>query len=433
MDGSTTLLTSRQPNDLDAMAAQLSVEANVVTRRIPPRGSSNIPYSYLQLLSRISLHSQPAQNPSRSKMEKPRHDSVINLLLQQPTEIRNLILNSLDSRDLLTMRATSRTLHDLIHESSTPLCLSFYEHNSRIHHLPLTPLNTPNLSAFFRMSSRYKSACEVATIIALRIAQYLSTRATRDDNAALEIWRRKVISRLERRLKRSLIILQIYLNFMLDNMNENEGNLEPLDDDEYTGLHNIFLFDEQSFLQRNMPMLTETDFIDVTAALEILKLMCKGRCVPFRMKSPAHPFTSVRHILMVKGLAPFTELLAKDVSLAQQEALLRRLSRNIGQSRRSHSASNVASPCSSLNALDGYWQSRDICFDLKRSNSARDRFISHQDIWDKSARAFMMPRLERAPKTQAATVWIQKLCVEGDEKARESDILIGDWDQPDTR
>lgn len=423
---------SRQPHEPDAMASRLYVETNTTTRRIPAGGSGNVPYSYLQLLGRLSLNPEPMSTSSQNETQTHTYEAVVDLLLQQPSEIRAMILNNLEAVDLLSLRATSRTLHNLIHDSSRGLCLGLCEHIAKTHGLYHIPINLPDLSAFFRMSHRYNSACEVATIIAERVARHVSMMGIRGDKSALDTWRKKKRLRLERRMKRSLIILQVYLMFMQNNMNDNEGNLEPLNDDEYTSLHNIFLFDDQEFLREHMSGLTEEDLMEVTAALDVLKLICRGRCVPFRMKSPAHPFTSVRQILILKGLAPFTELLNKDASLAQQEAILRRLSRNNGLYRRSYAGPDTDPPCPSLHILDGYWQSRKVMFDLKRSNKARDRFIDNQDIWDKSARGLMMLKLGKAPRMLSAASWIQKLCIEDEKGVRGSEILLGNWDQPDT-
>lgn len=344
-----------------------------------------------------------------------------------------MVLNRLQPTDLLSLRATSLTLHNLIHDSSRSLCIGLSDRVSVSHGLSHIPISLPDLSAFFTVSRRYMSACAVASIIAERLARHLSTMDLRADKSALEAWRKKKMLSLEKKLGRSLMILQLYLMFMLDNMNDNERSLEPLDDEEYTSLHNIFLFDEQEFLEHNMSALTETDFMDVTAAVEVFKLTCKARSLPFRMKSPAHPFISVRQLLVLKGLGPFTELLAKDAGLAQQEAILRRLGRSIGQSRRSSTMAGSDLPCPSLHALAGYWHDRNAFFDLKRNNRARDKFVSQQDIWDKSARALMMPKLDKAPETQSAAAWIRKICTQGEKDLKESDVLIGTWDQADAR
>lgn len=426
MDATAGVATSSQPN----------IEASRVNPRISPRIPDNIPYSYLHLLGRISNYSQQALSTFVSQTEKPTYTGVINLLLQQPPEIRTAILDNLESRDLLSLRATSHTLHNLVHESSSALCGGLKERISKGNDLSHIHVNIPDLSAFVKISSRYRSACEVAVIIADRIAQHVSPTCLRFDKRALEDWRKKKSRRLERRLRRNLVVLELYLMFMLYNMDANEGNLEPLDNDEYTSLRNIFLLDEQEYFRSHMSGLTEADIVEVTTALDILRSTCEARCVPFTMKSPSYPFTSVRQILIFKGLAPFAELLTADAGLALQETILRRQSRSIRQYRRSYTMLEPHGPCHALSALEGYWHNQKVPFDVKRSSSARELFISHQDIWVESARAFMQHKLgralkmERALKKQSAAAWIQGVCVEDEKSMRESEISVGNWAEP---
>jgi len=232
-------------------------------------------------------------------------------------------------------------------------------------------------------------------------------------------------------LARAFIQLHVYLNFLLDTITKNEEDLSHLDDDEYTTLHHIFDLDQQKFLADHMSSLTEQDFIDITAALVIFKSVCKARCVPFTFRSHTHPFTSVRQILVYKGLAPFTQLLAPDAGLAQQDVHLRRICREIGQSRRSYLNSSTQSDCiRSIHCLEGYNESRDAFLDPRRSSKAREAFVNHQDIWDRSSRAFMMRKLGRYPTLQSSTIWISNVIVEGE---RESQIVVGPWDMPDRR
>jgi len=420
---------SRQPNNTNAMSLQPNMGASRITPGIP-RGSDNIPYSYLHLLSRISHRSHQASRTSVSYMEGLTSTGLLDLLLQQPPEIKIAILDNLEPRDLLTLRATSHALHNLVHESSGALCIGLKERISKANDMFYIHINIPNLSAFLQVSSRYRSACQVAAIIAEKIARHVSPTSIRLDKRALEAWRKKKSRSMERRLRRNLIVLELYLMFMLQNMNDNEGSLQPLDDGEYKSLHNIFLFDEQAFFRRHMPGLTETDSVDVGTTLDILKTTCEARCVPFKMKSPAYPFISVRHILIRKGLAPFAELLAEDAGLAVQETILRRQSRDMRQCRRSYTTRKSHDSCPTLHALEGYWQTQAVAFDVKRSSEAREKFVSHQDIWDKSARAFIQHKLERAPLKQSATAWIRKVCAEDDKSMKQSVVFVGDWAKP---
>ncbi|KAJ9654320.1 hypothetical protein H2198_006618 [Neophaeococcomyces mojaviensis] len=394
--------------------------------------SGNPSSNYLQLLSRIApaLRAPLTSPRSQTEMELDiRTERILHLLLLQPPEIRNQVLQWLDPGDLLHLRATCHAMHDFVHESERAICLSLRERIAQKHDISDAIINVPDLSAFFRLSRQYDCVCDVATITAERITRFLKCIGHSDDKSALETWRARKSLRLQKKLVRSFIYLQIYLDYLVDTITKNEEILSHLDDDEYTTLHHVFDLDQQQFLTNQMASLTERDFIDITAALAIFKSVCKARCVPFTFKSHMHPFTSVRQILVYKGLAPFAKMLAKDTGLAQQDVLLRRISREIGQFRRSFLNTSVQAESSySIHPLEGYNRNRYAYFDPKRSSKARDTFISHQDIWDRSARAFMMRKLGRYPTLQSSTTWIANVVAE---EERDSHIIVGPWDMPD--
>lgn len=420
-----TNVPTAQPAASDA-STQQSQALITLSQQETFAGSSS---SYLQLLSRISpsLRAPLSRNILRPEMEEkyPCHN-VLNLLLQQPPEIKNQVLRWLEPEELLRLRATCHALHAFIHESERAICLSLTDRIAQKHNISDAAINVPDLSTFFRLSKQYDSACQVAMVTAERIARHLKSSGQSDDKNAVEAWRARKAVRLQERLTRSFIHLQIYLNFLLDTMIRNEADLSHLDEDDYVCLHHIFDLDQQQFLTNQMSTLTERDFVDITAALVIFKSICKARCVPFTLKSHTHPFTSVRQILIYKGLAPFAKLLARDTGLAQQDAFLRRISREIGQYRKSFMASAAQeSSCTLAYELKGYKQSKRAFFDPKRGSKARDSFISHQDIWDRSARAYMMRKLGRYPTLQSSTTWIVNVVAE---EERESQITLGPWD-----
>lgn len=411
---------------MESAGGQSSSSVSIATTSNDLGTTSTQSDSYMSLLRRISWPtSTPSQDPAMADIESNPH--IISLLLQQPPEIIHHVLYWLEPGDLLSLRMTNKILHNLIHQSERAICLTLPARITRGHgcHVSLCPV--PDLSSFFRMYRTFESVCKVATIVADRISGFMKSRAHSGDKQALNDWRQRKIQLLKPKLKRCLIILQHYLNFLARTIVRNDFFLQHLADDEYLALHNIYDLDMQDFMAREMDWLSEADFTDVSAVYAILKAVCKGRNVPLTLKSLGFPFASMKQILIYRGLSPLGKLLPPEVDLAQQNKILRRLCEDIAHQNRTISNTlGYQKPLDSIYHLSPKGE-RDTYFQ-RRGSKVRDQFMTQQDIWDKAARAFMMRKLGRFPSVQSTTVWIQKTVVEQGE--READVVVGPWDMP---
>ena len=401
-------------------------QADAQTRSSAMQTQADVSYSYLHLLDRLHARLTPALPPAVPSMSEHSYDGILRLLLLQPLEIRLLILSWLEGKDLLSLRSVSHVYHDMIHHSERALCIALAERIAKAHDLSGISLTVPNYSAFLRLSRQYSAICKLATTVATRISGYVALTAHASGSIVLEHWRKKAAARLRGRLARALIILQQYLDYLLEVLANNEEHLRSLTEDDYTSLHNIFDFDQQKFLADYMSGLTETDFVDVTAALGIFSSTCKARSVPFELKSSAFPFPSIRKILVYKGLAPFAELLSVDTTREQQANLLRRLSTSIAQLRVSATPAWTGPLLDTIHHIDTDGQSRHLHYDVKRSSRARDSFVGQQDIWDRAARVLMMSKLGRFPNLESPSIWITNVVL-ADEK--ETGMTLKTWDK----
>lgn len=422
-----TTATTMQPQTehVSRSQTQLHGQANpqlpLLHSVVPGHG----PYNYLQLLSRITSCVTSLSTTTEAEMSDHSYHDVLNLLLQQPLEIRHLIFGWLEPRDLLNLRMTDRTWHNQVHASEQPICMDFADHLTKLNDLTNVPIRVHSFSSLCQISNRYVSLCDLAKVLADQVGSRLTVKDRSDTKDILEQWRRKKVRRLERKLLRALLILQQYLDLFQEIIIKNERLLEALPDSDYISLHNIFDLDQQQTLSEHMSGLSENDFTDVTAVFGIFKSICKARNLPFHLKVHTFPFASVRQILVHKGLAPFGKLLAPDCSQTQQDTILRSLSQDIASLRRLPRLVQERLTLGSIHHIDGYAQSKELRFDMKRSSKPRDIFISHQDIWDRSARALMMSKLGRFPAIPGYVRWISEVITEGEERV---EILPGPWD-----
>lgn len=369
---------------------------------------------YLDLLTRIPASEEPHTDA------KVRYDGVLDLLLKQPPEMRQLILCWLDPIDLLNLRATSHTLHTLVHDSESAICVELSEQISKTYALNHLSISINDFSTYFLTSRWYRTIRDLSDIFATRICDRMSLRPGRTEKKTLSTVRSRTHSTLKWRLTRSFIILQYYLTFVFKTMIENEKHLSSLDDEDYIVLFNIFDLDQQHFLANSMAGLTESDFIDVTASWSIFRSVCKAKNVPLNLRTYAFCSVTIKQIFMYEGFAPFAKLLAKNTDSKAQQAILKQLDER--QMRQS-----LMGDYALLESIQHLTICKEVLrmdFHYRRSSKAREAYINHQDIWDRSARALMMQKLGRFPKIMSASEWIGGL-VSPVEK--DSEVVIGSW------
>lgn len=377
--------------------------------------STYIPNDYLRLLTRIPV---PTPAESQQASQQP-FDGIINLLLRQPTEIRQLVINWFEVTDLLNLRATNHALQALVHDSECGICVEFSEHISRSYALSHVPLSIDQLSIYFQAERWYRGICEVSEILTSRICQSISLSPHSSKDQTIVDLLPKVHKRVKWKLTRSLILLQHYLNFVFQTLVENEAHLSSLDDDDYIGLFNIFDLDQQNFLTEHMGRLTEADFIDVTASLGVFKAVCKARRLPLNLKTHTFSLVSIKQVLMYNGFVPFAELLAKKTTSRDQVSIIKQLDSQWSRQRSDIGYVQLESiQHLTPRALPG------TALDHRRSIKAREAYIDHQDIWDRSARALMMQKLGRFPTIVSPTEWVQGL-VDTIDKGRT--VFVGSW------
>lgn len=371
---------------------------------------------YLHLLTRIP---DPAADDISLEV-KPQYDRIVDHLLRQPPEIRQLVLIRLETTDLLSLRATSHSLHALVHDSERAICLDLSEHICKTYCLSHLAISVDNLSEFVKVTRRYSAIRGVSDIIASRVCNSMKLRQSSTREGALKDVRLNAHILLKQKLIRSFIILQHYLNSVFKILLENEEHLIGLDDEIYSGLFNIFDFDQQQFLTDHMSQLTESDFIDVTASWHAFRSVCKARNVS--LSSRIFNFCSVtfKHVLFYDGFAPFASLLDQDATRNAQQAVLK----IYDERRLKRSSEKSEIPLSSIHHLD---TRKDILLmdsHCRRSSDSRVAYINHQDIWDRAAGSSMMQKLQRFPTIKTPSEWVKDL-VRTIENG--SEVVIGDW------
>lgn len=384
-------------------------------------------YSYLLgLLRRRTARGafDTANTPSMVDNSVQSVSRILERILQGPVEIRHLFLQALDPKSLLSLRQVNKQWHEEVHQlqAEKAVCKAL----EKLH----SPILIPDYATFFRITNKHEVHSKLADVLTSRIITDIRFVPFLDDQVALAQWKERKRRRLTTVLTRAFIILGYYIDLYRDIIIKNEVLMEALGDEEFKSLQNIFDLDQQELLRKAMPNMTEGDFIDVSSALHIFKHICRARLVPFNLKTHAFPFASVRQILVHMGFEPFVLLLESYCNQQRQAEVLKECSDTIIARRQVKPSVSDKPSLSSIHHIRGYAETREVRHDHKRHSRVRDAFISHQDIWDRAARAVMMPKLGRFPVVLKPDEWIRRIIVEKGEM--EGQILIGSWDKSDS-
>ena len=381
-------------------------------------------HDYQELLDRI-LSSKQA-----NEAVQLRYGGMLTALLRQPVEIVTDVFSHLTFSDLMNLRLVNKRTHELVHYSAETIGANLAESINVSFDIQHIPVAIPNLESLLMISRRFQLFDATAGAIAERIGMHLQrdTISKTQDESALTAWRNKKIKLITHRLTRSFIILQQYLDLMRDTFVDNEPYFQPLNDEEYETLTNIFDFDQQAFMTKRLSELTENDYNDVTAAFNILKAACKARSFGFSTCPNGSPWLSVKALMLYTGFFIFPAILAKEFSQTVCDQVVGQAASLVEKQR---NASFRINPNVNITHLDGYLREveRNVYFDKRRNRRARATFVQNQNLWGRAARSLIMQKFGTVPRDVNATAWIRKICT-GTGTCKESDIKLGPWDSP---
>lgn len=431
----TTTIHSAEAVASDIFIPLLHSRTSSLHAMLPPKTENgDESYSYRDLLNRISRsdHSQgPTLTPPGAR--GPPTDKIISCILKLPAALRDLILSSVDAKDLLSLRLASRSLHNLVHASELALCAAFSGRIVSTYNIHPEAIQLSNLAELVRAEKQHQAMLVTAEAMADRLSWSLKSRPHLSSAATLRGWQERTAAKLAHKITGTLFYFQFYLDFLRETVIKSEEVFSPLDDKEYAQLSNVLDFDQQEFLDQKMKWLQESAFIDITCVLRLFTGICQGRRIPLKHKPNAYPFASVRQILIYHGLPPFARMLTTDKTLWDQTTILREYSEKIAYwTMHGIKIPHTNPGCENTHSLIPEDQPQEIRFDQNRTSQARDFFVTNQDIWDRSARAHMLRKNGRLPERCSPVDWLIAHVQDSSDSPKD-EIMVGHWDQPNRR
>lgn len=300
------------------------------------------------------------------------------LLLRQPTEIIVAVFEWLDVPDILSLRASCRQLHTVVHGLEQSLCAAYRgwlkQQYAGVQWLASTDEPQNDLMSYIGLQNRHSSIWQLSGVVSKHVVSHLEFEVASEKPTLTDLRARK-----EGRLRHALFPYLFMLNIFLENLGqvvfEADEAFAEWDDDEYLSASDVFLMDQQILIEGLCD--SAASIIGVDAALSILEAVCP---VSVMTRSKSFPFASVQRIMLARGLLPFATLLASTDTDGQWTALAR-ASESVLQ-RHQPALHGQALP-----TIHHLCISRCYVPEPTRHRSWRvtNQFLNRQDIWYKAA------------------------------------------------
>ncbi|RMZ78770.1 hypothetical protein DV738_g3655, partial [Chaetothyriales sp. CBS 135597] len=316
-----------------------------------------------------------------------RRVDILTSLLEQPHELIGEVLLLLDLKDLLSLRITSRRLHQLVHSHEQAICARYY---SRIRHehaaalqLPVTLRGLPNdLTSYIELQRRYEPIHQLSLAFSQHIAMKLQLRVPFPTKETEWRWRERKTLVLHRQLFPNLFALNGFLESFRTVFMLGEQDFAGLSDDEYLCLQNVYDFDQQHIIEGVYSWSTKS-IVNITAALQVFLGIAAANRLSLKSRSPRYPFASVKKILIFCGLMPFKSILCctSQHGTNPTEQLISASERVVHNGR----AKDLKPPLSSIHHFDTTRLEEAPTEQSSRGITVRNAFVDRQDLWTNAA------------------------------------------------
>ncbi len=359
-----------------------------------------------------------------------KHTDVLAYLLEQPNELIAEVVQWLDLKDLLSLRITSRKLHELVHGHEEGICAGYCRRLRQEHHALQLPTRihglTNDLLFHIELQHRYEPIRQLSLTLSDHIAMKMRLRSPLPEKVGEGPWRVRKRLKLHYNLFPWLFAFNSFLECLKQVFIKGDEAFSCLDDDTYLSMHNIYDLDQQQIIEDLQPDDEET-IGHITTAFAILLGVAAAKKLSLNSKSPKYPFASIKRIMIYRGVVPLDGILSQFITddSKRQKAIIAASERvmNVGGRK---TVTYRKPPLRSIRHLDTQrLQASDA--PSSRRIDVRNWFVDRQDVWYKAAFAVVQRKglTQDFPPNNAD--WIRSMLAEED----DPEFDVGDWNKPD--
>jgi hypothetical protein len=343
------------------------------------------------------------------------HVDVLTYLLDQPNELIAEVVQWLDLKDLLNLRLTSHTLHELVHSHEEGIYVRYCQRLRRAHpliHLPVTLNDGRNdLLRYIELQRRYEPLRQLSLTISDHIASRIQIRTALRDKQAEGDWRHRKQIRLHIGLLPWLFALNSWFEALKVIVLEAEKDFACFDDDTYLSMTDVFNLDQQRIIEDWVPSSHE-NIGKVMSVYAIIEAFLKLNKLNLTSRSSRYPFASLKKILIYCGLMPLNALLAYSTTNdAKRRQELAAASEKTLVGNNGKSVMQMSERLPTIHHLDTQRLENSMVQPSRRIG-ARNRFIDQQDVWDKAASTVVRRNGENRDRPTRTIEWLKELLAE---------------------
>ncbi|RMZ82873.1 hypothetical protein DV737_g1856, partial [Chaetothyriales sp. CBS 132003] len=357
---------------------------------------------------------------------------ILTHLLEQPHELIGEVVRWLELKDLLNLRITSRSLHQLVHSHEQAICARYYgrlRHQHAALQLPVSLRGFPNdLVSYIELQHSYEPIHQLSLAFSHHIATKLRLESPLPTKEVECRWRERKTLLLHRQLFPWLFALNSFLESLRNVFIRGDEDFATLSDSTYLSLQDVYDLDQQHIIQ-DVYSWSRKSIVNITAALGVFIGIAAAKRLALESKAPEYPFASVKKILIFRGLVPFKAILCRPShdATGRTEALVaasRRVMHGAGPRR----IVDLKLPLPSIHHLDTD-RLEAPAQQSSRGTNIGNAFVGRQDLWYKAAYAVVqrkdMPRSSFPPNTDK---WLCKMLKETDDPP----FSLSAWTKPDS-
>ncbi|RMZ88052.1 hypothetical protein DV736_g4715, partial [Chaetothyriales sp. CBS 134916] len=255
----------------------------------------------------------------------------------------------------------------------------------------------------------------------LRLKSQFSTKE------AEHCWRERKRLHLHRQLFPWLFALNGFLESLRIVFIQGDQDFASLSDKAYLALKDVYDLDQQHIIE-SVYSWSDESIVNITVALEVFIGIAAAKRLSLESKAPKHPFSSVKKILIFRGLMPFKEILCRfshDASSQREELIVasERLMHGGGPRR----IVDLKPPLPSIHHLHPA-RLEAPTEQSSRGVVVRNAFVDKQDLWYKAANAVVQRKGVRRGFPPNTDEWLRKVLKETDDPP----FNLSAWTKPDS-
>ena len=354
-----------------------------------------------------------------------KQNDALTFLLQQPNELIGEVVQWLDIKDLLNLRRTCRSLHELIHSHEESICARYRRTLGREHAVFDLPdrvfIRRNDLTYYIELQHRYESMRLLSLTLAEHVSAGLRQSSPQLGKEDEDAWRQRKGRKLHKAIFPWLFALNSFFECLGSVFAVGEESFASLDNETYLALRDVYDLDQQQLIE-NSSAYQHQAIDEMSSVFSVLKGVMRAKKLSLNSKSHKYPFASVKRMLLQFGLMPLGSFVRPEIDDAERRILLVSVNERTMTAR---AFVDHRADMTSIHHLDTERLTQTTLHSFRRLD-VRNSFMDRQDIWSRASIAVM----QREGMTDLLSPEPEKWLREHMAESNDINFDMGSWATP---